>query len=138
MKLWPILLFMAAYAHADIAPPFVIGSQPVDDNFREAFQQIDRLDTETTIIASTIARTSCAGCITIFSTGTIPANTSITISSNALGVSYIGSAVCGQLGTPAATTVSVGSLAGIPVSFTVFNGNAIAEASYTCITVAKP
>ena len=143
MKFWTTftVFLMASYAFADVQPPFQIGDLKIDENFRQIYLDVNTLQNNQKIV-STWTVDSCVNGITIFSTGTIAANTTITISSNSLGMSYICGAVCGELEQGGTNTTGlstrVKSFAELPVSFTVFNADASNSKSFTCSIYAKP
>ena len=76
--------------------------------------------------------TSCDGCVLRYTTGTINANTSITVAASDYGAVTIHAPKCGMIEqvNTATTGVRIKSLANLPTSFTCYNPDAVNNQGY--------
>ena len=80
------------------------------------------------------------GSVIKVTTGSIAANTSITISAANLKLSSILWALCGEVESvnTAVTSVRLKSLTGLPVNMVVYNADAVNTKDFSCLTIGKP
>lgn len=94
----------------------------------------------TPIIVSTFNSTSYIGYALYITSGSVAANTTITISTTTMNVSALGIPICSELETTntAAVSVRVKSLSGLPNSFDVYNADVVNNKNYICYVAGKP
>lgn len=94
----------------------------------------------TSLITSTFSAAAYPGYVMYVTSGTIVANTSVTISTTNMRVAELGLPLCSELEgvNTAGVSVRVKSIAGLPNSFTVYNADVINNKNYICYVAGKP
>lgn len=94
----------------------------------------------TSIFGTTWTTRGMDGTVIKVTTGTLAANTSITISASNLNLSAISWVMCSEIENinTAATSVRPKALTALPASFDVYNADVINAKGFSCISIGRP
>ena len=94
----------------------------------------------TSLVGSTWTSFGCDGCVIKFTTGTLAANTSMSISATNLNLTSIVWALCSEqeVVNTAVTSVRLKAFTALPTSMNVFNADALNIKGFSCIAIGRP